>query len=172
MSCSVVLASCDQVESHLDGLADILIDCVGNGASVSFMLPLTRETAVGFWRNVAAGVRHDKVIPFLAFMDSDLAGVVLLRPSKLPNQPHVAEVSKLLVPSGFRRKGIARLLMSRLETEALSQKRSLLVLDTIKYGIAEAFYYQLGYKLAGTIPNFALMPDGKKAESVFLYKQL
>jgi GNAT superfamily N-acetyltransferase len=172
MTGTVVHATPEQMENHVEALAELLIDCVEGGASVSFMLPLPKETALGYWRDILESVRAGDTVPFLAFADSELTGVVLLRLSKLPNQPHVAEISKLLVPRKLRRQGIARRLMQALEDEACKQNRNLLVLDTIKYGIAETLYFQIGYKLAGTIPGYALTPDGKKGESVILYKQL
>ena len=172
MNGTVILATPEQMESHIGELADILIDCVEDGASVTFMFPLDRDTAIEYWRGVLDDVCRKDTVPFLAIVDSQVAGVVLLYPKTLPVQPHVAEVCKLLVPRKFRRQGLARLLMEALESEALKRNRNLLVLDTIKNSSAEKLYLNLGYKLSGIIPNFALLPDGQRCESVILYKQL
>ena len=167
----VTLATPEQMESHINELADILIDCVEGGALVSFMHPLAKKKALEYWDGILGSVRKGEALPFLAIGDSQAKGAVFLRPSKLANQPHVAEVIKLLVPRKFRRQGLARQLMQALEAEAAKRGRYLLVLDTVKGSAAEKLYLELGYKLVGTIPNFALLPDGKTCESVILYKQ-
>jgi GNAT superfamily N-acetyltransferase len=97
---------------------------------------------------------------------------VQLLPSRKPNQPHRADLAKMLVLRSARRRGLARLLLQRAEAEALARGRTLLTLDTVTGSAAETLYASLGYVRAGVIPGYALMPDGPPAATTIFYKQL
>ena len=153
-------------------LSEILIETVANGGSVSFMHPLSLEAANEFWRtSLASADRGERVI--LGAFDGDrLIGTVTLLPDLPPNQPHRAEIAKVLVHSRARRRGIGEALMRAAEGAALALGRDLLVLDTDEAGAARRLYNRLGWTEVGTIPRYALMPDGRDCGSTFFYKQL
>lgn len=157
--------------SRLDELADVLEDCVNGGASVSFMQPFSRDTASAFWHNVARSVAEDGRVVLAAEDESGrIVGTVQLITAQPENQPHRAEVAKLLVHQRGRRKGVARALMMQLERVARQHGKSLLVLDTASGSGAESFYVQCGWQKVGEIPRFALMPDGQYCATSLFYK--
>lgn len=157
----------------VDALADVLIDCVEGGASVSFMLPITRETAVAFWRDVgAAVVRQERILLVAQEPDGDIVGTVQLVVAQPENQPHRADVAKMLVHRRARRRGVAARLMAAVEDAARSVGKSVLVLDTVTGGDAERLYTRAGWQRVGVVPNYALMPDGSYCGTTFFHKQL
>jgi GNAT superfamily N-acetyltransferase len=168
----VVVLSAAEAEGALAGLADLLSDCVAGGASLGYMSGITRREAEGFWRTTIIDVGRSGTILFAARSDSGVVGCVLLQPISKPNQPHRADVAKLLVISHARRLGVASRLMERLEEHALRTGRWLLTLDTATGSEAEHFYRQRGYQRAGVIPGYCLMPDGRLSGTTFYYKQL
>jgi len=153
-------------------LADILIACVAAGASVSFLPPLSAEAAQGFWRRSLADIALGKKAIWVAWADGVLVGTVTLDLAMPPNQPHRAEVAKLLVHPEARRRGVGQALMAALEAEAAQRGRRLLTLDTRADDAGEALYRRLGWQEAGRIPGFALNADGSAAATVFFYKQI
>ena len=154
-------------------LAEILIDCVNGGASVSFMQPFHPDKALSFWNTVAQSVSAGERIVFAAESDNgELMGTVQLIVDLPENQPHRAEVAKLLVHSRGRRRGIAGLLMNELERVAREKAKTVLVLDTATGSGAERFYQQSGWHKAGEIPRYALMPDGELTGTTVFYKFL
>jgi len=157
----------------VDALADVLIDCVEGGASVSFMWPLSREKAQAFWRGVANGVAHGERALLIA---EDAAGAVLgtvqLILSQPENQPHRADVAKMLVHRRARRQGLAQRLMAAVEETARAEGKTVLVLDTVTGGDAERLYARAGWQRVGVVPNYALMPDGAFCGTTFFCKQL
>ncbi|HEX4502604.1 MAG TPA: GNAT family N-acetyltransferase [Scandinavium sp.] len=156
---------------RLPELADILVDCVNGGASVSFMQPFHPDKAIAFWQKVAQSVAsNERVVLAAELADGQLVGTVQLITDLPENQPHRAEVAKLLVHSRGRRQGIARLLMDALEQEAMRLSKSVLVLDTATGSGAESFYQRCGWQKAGEIPRFALMPDGAMTATSVFYK--
>lgn len=170
---SVRMLSRDDICTHSDALSDILENCVNGGASVSFMLPFGREKARAFWLRVADSVaRHERIV--LAAFDGEhqLQGTVQLVIDQPENQPHRADVSKLLVHERARGLGIARTLMTQLETEAVARGKSMLVLDTATGSGAETFYQRCGWHKTGVIPDYALMPDGAMTGTTVFYKAL
>lgn len=151
-------------------LADILLDCIAGGASVNFMADTTREQAEAFWRQVVdAGdgrvllVAEDEAGPF---------GTVQLIPAAAPNQPHRADVAKMLVARRGRNRGVGDALMAAVEDAAREMGRTLLVLDTVTGAAGERLYTRRGWSRVGEIPNFALMPDGAFCDTTFFYKAL
>jgi GNAT superfamily N-acetyltransferase len=133
---------------------------------------MTREEADSFWRETIAGIPSGRTHFFAALAGGDVLGTVLMHPSFKTNQPHRADVAKLLVLRRARRAGVASRLMDALEARALLLGRTLLTLDTATGSGAEDFYRRRGYKSAGIIPGYALMPDGAPTGTTFYYKAL
>jgi GNAT superfamily N-acetyltransferase len=162
----------DETAACVDALADLLIDCVEGGASVSFMAPLSRERAQGFWRGVADGVARGERVLLVAEDAEGVAGTVQLITGLPENQPHRADVAKMLVHRRARRRGIAQRLMAAVDEAARTERRTVLVLDTVTGGDAERLYERAGWQRVGTVPNYALMPDGRFCGTTFFHKQL
>lgn len=159
-------------EAHIGQLADVLIDCVEGGASVSFMLPLTRERAEAFWRRVADGVHAGQRALVVAEDDQGICGTVQLLLDLPENQPHRADVAKMLVHRRARRQGVGAALMHAAEATALDCGRTVLVLDTVTGGAAERLYARLGWQRVGEVPKYALMPRGGFCSTTFFYRDL
>jgi GNAT superfamily N-acetyltransferase len=155
-----------------DALADVLLDCVEGGASVSFMWPLPRERALAFWRGVAEGVARGERVLLIAEDAEGIVGTVQLVTGLPENQPHRADVAKMLVHRRARRRGIAQRLMAAVDEAARAERRTVLVLDTVTGGDAERLYERAGWQRVGTVPNYALMPDGRFCGTTFFHKQL
>lgn len=152
-------------------LADILLDCVDGGASVSFLAPLSRDRADSYWRTVAASVAAGERVLLVAEDDGHVQGTAQLVLAQPENQPHRADVSKVLVHRAARRRGIGAALMAAIDSEALAAEKSVLVLDTAS-AEAERLYERSGWSRVGTIPNYALLPDGALCDTVYFHKQL
>jgi GNAT superfamily N-acetyltransferase len=162
-----------QATALIAPLADILIDCVAGGASVSFMAPLAREKAEDFWRGVAASVdRGERVLLVAEDSDSALAGTAQLVLDLPENQPHRAEVAKVLVPRSARRRGVGAALMREIEVAAHFRKRTLLALDTTSGREGDRLYERLGWTRFGVMPGHALMPDGSPSDTAYFYKKI
>jgi GNAT superfamily N-acetyltransferase len=154
-------------------LADVLIDCVEGGASVSFMLPLPREKALAFWRGVADGVaRGERVLLIAEDGEGRIVGTVQMIMSLPDNQPHRGDVAKMIVHRSARRRGIAQRLMTALDDAAREEGKTVLVLDTVTGGDAERLYVRAGWQRVGDVPKYALMPDGDFCSTTFFYKHL
>jgi ribosomal protein S18 acetylase RimI-like enzyme len=151
-------------------LAEILIACVAAGASVSYLPPLAPEMAWGFWQRVSSSVASGRRVLLAAWLDGALVGTVQLDLDMPQNQPHRAEVAKLLVHPTARRRGVARALMAQAEQAGRAAGRSLLVLDTRRGDAAEALYRALGWQAAGIIPGYALDAAGTLQDTVFFWK--
>ena len=152
-------------------LADILVACVANGASVSFVAPLDPGTARAFWRRTADRVAAGRVRLFVAWLDGVLAGTVTLDLDTKPNQRHRADIAKLLVDPARRRRGVAGALMARAEAEAWSLGRSLLVLDTQAGSGGERLYRNRGWTAAGGIPDYSRDAAGAGEGMTLFYKE-
>lgn len=162
-----------EAAARLDDLAGVLIDCVEGGASVSFMLPLARDKAEAFWRGVSEGVgRNERVLLIAEDADGEVLGTVQLVTAQPDNQPHRADIAKMLVHRKARRRGIAQQLMDAVEQEARKEGKTVLVLDTVTGGDAERLYQRAGWLRAGEVPKYALMPDGELCGTTFYYKHL
>ena len=163
----------DCLEQDIRGLGDLLHDCVHDGASVSFILPFSREDAAAFWRNKVLPAVHDGTCRVVvARRDEQIVGTVQVDLATPPNQPHRGEIKKLLVHPAARRAGIARALMLAIEEQARDAHRTLLTLDTASAG-AEHLYASLGYVRVGVIPRFSLRPDAAELEgTTVMYKEL
>ncbi|HHT2817755.1 TPA: N-acetyltransferase family protein [Klebsiella quasipneumoniae] len=172
-SFSLRTLSRDDILHHLPALSDILASCVNGGASVSFMLPFSQQTATTFWQHVANSVAAGERI-VLAALDAEErpVGTVQLITSQPENQSHRADVAKLLVHQNARRLGIANALMAELEQTARRVGKTVLVLDTATGSGAEPFYVRCGWEKVGEIPRYALMPDGAMTATSLFYKFL
>lgn len=159
-------------EKTLAGLCDVLIDCVEGGASVSFMWPMTREKALGFWRDVGASLaRGERAVIVAEDGHGDIVGTSQAIWAGPENQPHRADVAKMLVHRRARRSGVGAALLAATERAALAAGKTLLLLDT---GSAEAerLYERGGWQRVGAVPRYALWPDGPPCTTVFFYKDL
>jgi GNAT superfamily N-acetyltransferase len=170
---SVRRIGANEAVACVEALADVLIDCVEGGASVSFMLPLPREKALAFWRGVAEGVaRNERALLIAETREGELLGTVQLITAQPDNQPHRADVAKMLVSRKARRRGIAQQLMVAVDAVAREEGKTVLVLDTVTGGDAERLYERAGWQRAGVVPKYALMPDGEFCATTFYYKHL
>ena len=161
-----------EVRAQLDGLASVLVDCVAGGASVSYMAPFSHEQACDAFEAVAGEVEQGRRLLLAAFVNGDLVGTVQVVLALPPNQPHRAEIAKLLVHRSARGGGIAQLLMERAEAEARAEGKTLLVLDTVTGDSAERLYERLGWSRVGVIPGYALYPDGRPCDTTVFWKSL
>jgi GNAT superfamily N-acetyltransferase len=159
-------------DEQVAGLAALLIDCVDAGASVSFMHPLPMTKAVNFWRRVAAAVASRERALLVAEDDGGVVGTVQLVLDLPENQPHRADVSKMLVHRRARRQGLGEALMRVVESIARECGRSLLVLDTVTGSDAERLYARLGWVRCGVIPGYALLPRGGLCATTYFYRTL
>ena len=159
-------------DAQLDELAGVLIDCVEGGASVSFMHPLTRDRAVAFWRRVAQGVAAGERVLLVAEDARGLCGTVQLVLDQPENQPHRADLSKMLVHRRARRQGLGAALMRAAEATARECGKTLLVLDAVTGGDAERLYARLGWERVGVIPGYALLPHGGLCSTTVFYRNL
>ena len=159
-------------EAAIEGLAGVLLDCVEGGASVSFMAPLTRERAVDFWRRVAAGVHAGERALLVAEDGGGICGTVQLVLDLPENQPHRADLAKMLVHHRTRRQGLGAALVRAAEGVALDCGRTLLVLDTVTGGAGERLYARLGWQRVGEIPRYALFPRGGDCSTTYFYRDL
>jgi len=153
-------------------LSEILVEVVANGGSVSFMHPLPLAAADAFWEaSLAAAARGERIV-LGAFEDESLVGTVTLLLDCPPNQPHRAEIAKLMTRVSRRGRGVAKALMRAAERLAVERSRTLLVLDTAVEGGASALYEGLGFTLAGVIPDYALKPHGGLSGTMIYWKRL
>jgi GNAT superfamily N-acetyltransferase len=159
-------------ERDIAGLADVLIDCVQGGASVSFLWPISQAKASGYWRGLATEVLRGECLVLVALdRDARIVGTVQLL-LKLPeNQPHRADLAKMLVHRSVRRRGVGALLLRAAEAAALAAGRTLLVLDTASKD-AERLYARSGWQRVGEIPGYALWPGGGLCATTVFYKSL
>jgi len=156
---------------QINGLADVLMDCVEGGASVSFMSPLSHQRAVAYWQGVAQGVAEGKRALLIAEDEHGLCGTVQLVFDLPENQPHRADLSKMLVHRRARRRGLGAALMRAAEATARECGKTLLVLDTASDD-AERLYERMGWERVGSIPDFALLPQGGLCATIVFYRDL
>ncbi len=159
-------------DGQMEALADVLIDCVEGGASVSFMLPLTRQRALAFWRRVAADVEAGRRALLIAEDAGGICGTVQLVFDLPENQPHRGDLAKMLVHHRARRKGLGEALMRAAEATAVDCGKTLLVLDAVTGGDAARLYERLGWVKVGDVPNFALYPEGGYCSTTYYYRDL
>jgi GNAT superfamily N-acetyltransferase len=161
-----------ELPAQLDGLAAVLADCVAGGASVSYLAPFSHEQARAAFEAAAAEVGQGRRLLLAAFAEGNLVGTVQVILALPPNQPHRGEIAKLLVHRSARKRGIAQLLMERAESEARSEGKTLLVLDTVTGDDAERLYTRLGWTRVGVIPGYALYPDRRPCDTTIFWKAI
>ena len=170
---SVRLVRRAEAAACAEALAALLIDCVEGGASVSFMHPLAPAKALAFWHGVAEGVaRGERVLLVADDGAGRIVGTVQLIVAQPENQPHRADVAKMLVHRAARRRGIAQRLMAAVDEAARAAGKRVLVLDTVTGGDADRLYRRCGWQAVGEVPKYALMPDGAYCGTTFFYKHL
>jgi GNAT superfamily N-acetyltransferase len=159
-------------EREIQGLSDVLIDCVEGGASVSFMLPMSRAKAEAFWQSISASVdRGERIVLAAEDASGTIVGTVQVILDQPENQPHRGDLAKMLVHRRARRQGVGAALLAAAEYRALERGKTLLVLDTAS-GDAERLYARQGWQRCGEIPEYALMPDGKPCATTIFFKFL
>ena len=158
----------------VEGLADVLLDCVEGGASVGFMDPLPRTKAIAFWENaLASAARGERTVLVARDGDSELiVGTVQVVLTMPDNQPHRADIAKMQVHRRARRRGLGEALMRAAEAAAREAGRTLLVLDTVTGSAAERLYLRLGWQRCGVIPGYALWPKGGLCSTTVFYREL
>lgn len=160
----------DQALAAAPALAEVLADCVAGGASVSFMAGVTLERLERFWRDQAEAARVDGRAILAAELDGAIVGVVQVIPIHIDNQPHRAEIAKMLVHRKARRAGVGAALMAAAEAAGQAMGRTLLTLDTVTGEAGERLYRRMGWTFAGSIPGYALLPDGAPTATSYFYK--
>ena len=156
----------------IDDLAEVLVDCVEGGASVSFMLPFGRDQALEFFNKTIAAAARGEAALLAARLDGRIIGTAQLGLDTPPNQPHRADVKKVLVHRAARKRGIGAALMMGVEQEARARGRSVLVLDTVTGGDAERLYERAGWQRVGVIPDYALWPGGGLCATTVFWKRV
>lgn len=169
---AIVALDPEGLDARAEALGAILLACVENGASVSFMADLTLSRAVSFWRSTRISLERDTLAILVAEIDGRPAGVVMVVRAGPDNQRHRGEIAKLLVDPAMRGRNVGRSLMAAAEDKARAMGMSLLVLDTQTGSVAEQLYHKLGWHCAGTIPAFALDPSGTPRSTTMFYKEL
>jgi len=159
-------------DREIQGLGDVLIDCVEGGASVSFMLPMSRAKADAFWRSTAASVaRGERMVLAAEDETGEIVGTAQIILAQPENQPHRGDLAKMLVHRRARRRGVGGKLLAAAERSALDAGKTLLVLDTASDD-AERLYARQGWQRCGVIPNYALLPDGTPCATTYFFKSL
>jgi GNAT superfamily N-acetyltransferase len=161
----------EATSAELDGLVDLLVDCVEGGASVSFMQPMTQDKAVRFWRGVSQSAARGERVLLVAQEEGRVLGTVQVILEQPENQPHRADVAKMLVLRTARKRGLGEALMRAAETAARESGKSLLVLDTASDD-AKRLYERCGWDRVGVIPDYALLPQGGYCDTVYYYKRV
>jgi ribosomal protein S18 acetylase RimI-like enzyme len=160
----------DEIERDGRALAGLLLDAFAGGAAMDMQAPLAESAAIAYWQGVAGEAARGEVEVLGAFVGERLVGTVQLKLAMPANQPHRAQVAKLMVGSAVRRRGIAHALMTCLHARARAHGRTLLTLETVSGSAAERLWRALGYVHAGTIPGYELRPDGSPADMAVYYK--
>ncbi len=174
MSSSIQVRCLEKIDDReIQGLSDVLIDCVEGGASVSFMFPLSRAKAEAFWREASASLeRGERVVLVAEDAAGGIVGTVQILLNQPENQPHRGDIAKMLVHRRARRMGVGVALLVAAERAALEIGKTLLVLDTVSGGDAERLYRRQGWQVCGEIPNYALWPNGAPCATTVFFKSL
>lgn len=167
----IIVLNAAVAKSAIGELADVLADCVEGGASVSFMLPYSRDDAAKFFEKVIVSIARNETVLVAAKLNGRIVGAVQLGIDMPPNQPHRADIKKLLVHRSARNHGIGARLMQRAEQEAKARGRTLLVLDTAG-AEAERLYVRTGWQRVGVVPDYAMWPGGGFCDTTFFWKRV
>jgi GNAT superfamily N-acetyltransferase len=168
----IVALDAPVADPALDQLADVLVDCVEGGASVSFMAPFSHDEALVFFRKVAGSVASGDTVLLAARLGNKIVGTVQLGLDTPPNQPHRADIKKMLVHRSVRGNGIGAALMAEVEEEARRRGRWLLVLDAVPNENGHRLYLRAGWTQSGLVPDYALFPDGRLCDTAIMWKRL
>jgi GNAT superfamily N-acetyltransferase len=171
VSQDIIVLDAAAADAAIDELADVLIDCVEGGASVSFMLPFGRDDAAKYFEKVIASVARGETVLVAARLNGRIVGTVQLGLDMPPNQPHRGDIKKLLVHRAARNHGLGAALMARAEQEAKARNRTLLVLDTAG-SEAERLYVRTGWQRVGVVPDYAMWPAGGFCDTIFFWKKV
>ncbi|MCG8352976.1 MAG: GNAT family N-acetyltransferase [Chloroflexales bacterium] len=159
-------------EREIQGLSDVLIDCVESGASISFMFPMSRAKAEAYWRSMSASAARGERVVFAAEdAAGEIVGTVTVILDQPENQPHRGDIAKMLVHRRARRQGVGAALLTAAEQCALGAGKTLLVLDTASHAAAR-LYARQGWQLCGHIPKYALLPNGAPCATTIFFKFL
>lgn len=161
-----------EAREHLDALASVLEDCVAGGASVGYMAPFSHADARRAFEGFVSDAEQGRRVLLGAFDGGRLVGTAQLVLAVPANQPHRAEIARVLVHRSARRRGIAARLMEAAEAEARKEGKTLLVLDAVTDGDAARLYDRLGWTTVGVIPDYALYPDGRPCSTTVFFKKL
>jgi ribosomal protein S18 acetylase RimI-like enzyme len=172
VSLEIEIVPKDEARALVPRLAEILIDAVENGASVSFLRPVSQQTAENYWHGVIEEIEQGPTLLLVARLDRHVVGTVLVVSAWSQNGPHRADIAKMLVHSSARRRGIGLKLLQSAEEAAFKQGKRLLVLDTELGSSGEGLYTKAGWTRLGTIPNYHIASDGQLGSTVYFYKQL
>lgn len=166
--------SSDELMQRIDELGILLQLCVAEGASVGFIMPFELNAAIGYWEDkVLPAMQEDAVVVLVAELAGRIIGTIQLDHNTMPNQRHRAEIRKLLIHPNYRRRGVARVLMSQIEAVARELNRSLLTLDTRTGDAAELLYRDLGFEVGGIIPDYCRDTHTARLDSTtVMYKKL
>jgi GNAT superfamily N-acetyltransferase len=159
-------------EREIEGLSEVLIDCVEGGASVSFMLPMSRKKAEDYWKSLSASLARGERTVIAAEDSRGIVGTVQVIFSQPENQPHRGDLAKMLVHRRARRQGVGAALLAAAERSASEAGKTLLVLDTVTDSEGYRLYSRHGWQRCGEIPNYALWPDGRPCPTTIFYKAL
>ena len=157
--------------AEVDALAQLLVDCVEGGASVSFMHPLSWPKARAFWQCVADEVARGERALLVAEDAAGIVGTAQLVLAQPENQPHRADLAKMLVHRRARQRGVGAALLASTEQVARDCGKTLLVLDTAS-AEAERLYERAGWQRCGMVPGYALLPQGGLCATTFFYREL
>lgn len=169
---TIKIAGVAEYAAAIPRLAAILADAVAGGAGVSFVVPPSLQEGEAFWQGFATAIAQQKAFCFLAIKDNEIAGCVLLIKAAAANQPHRADICKLLVHSSFRRQGLGSLLMAAAEHKARDLKLTLLTFDAVAHGAVEQFYKDLGFTIASYYPGYAYALGQRLDDTALFYKAL
>lgn len=161
-----------ELQAHRSELVDLLADAIEDGASVGYLVPVRPDSLHAYWQAIMAEVADGSRTVFVVIDQDRVVGSVQLAESQKQNQPHRADVHKLLVHRSYRERGLGKALMRALERKARERGRWLLVLDTRSGSVADALYVKWSWQAIGQIPDYALDPDGTPAACTFYWKRL
>lgn len=168
----IVTATADTAAPQMEALVELLRDAVASGGSIGHVAVPDTATATAYWEEVLAGVAAGRIVLLLALAGGRAVGTVQLHPAGKPNQPHRADVAKLLVHSSHRRRGLGEGLMRAVEAAARDRGLTLLTLDTLQGDSGERLYARLGWTAAGVVPDYAIGTDGVLHPTVIFYRRI
>lgn len=172
MTATIRILDATAARAAIPDLCEVLSDCINGGASLGFMLPFAPQDAVAYWQGIADEVEKGGIILGVAEVDGRVVGTVQIGLASKPNQPHRGDLMKLLVHRSARGLGLSRRLMDAVEAQAARQGRTLLVLDTATGSEAEAIYPRFGWERVGSIPDYAMWPQGGLCGTTLFYKRI